>query len=252
MLVESSDLAEVEARLKSVKQRENLGAEVKWQKVTDQYLGKYKSFVGESFQLMRERKLKTRIMFSKNSDVPPAGPPNNDRDTYSKLYYQFIKHSFGLQYAGRSDCPTRIRLYLDELPDAFERNEKLKDFVVGINEENILAATNVRFDRQQIAEVKSHDHVVLQALDVILGSVPFRLNDKHLEKPEGAVRRGRRTKAKADLQQFIRLECCTLRSHFNIGESTGRDTPDANWIDSYRHWRFRPRDSSVDPTKFKP
>ena len=252
-LVESRCLQEVIDRLTQVKAEQHLGAEVKWQKVTDQYLAKYEAFVRETFDLVREGKLKMRIMFTKNSDVPDEATRANSDESFSKLYYQFLKHAFGLQYAGSSPhAPVRIRLYLDELPDVFDKNERLKDFVVGLNGLAPLAATAVRFDREQIAEVASHDHVVLQALDIVLGSMPFRLNDKHLEKPAGSHRRGKRTIAKEKLYRLINREIQTLRTGFNVGESTGRDAQTSAWDDPYRHWKFRPKKRSYDPTKNKP
>ena len=55
----------------------------------------------------------------------------------------------------------------------------------------------------QIAEVSSHDHVLMQCLDVVLGSIQFRLNNKHLIKPLGKKRRGKKTIAKEKLYKYI-------------------------------------------------
>jgi len=55
----------------------------------------------------------------------------------------------------------------------------------------------------QIAEVKSHNHVLLQCVDIVLGAIQFRLNDLHKVTPEGKWRRGKRTIAKEKLYKMI-------------------------------------------------
>ena len=45
--------------------------------------------------------------------------------------------------------------------------------------------------KDDIAEAKSHNHDILQCLDVILGAMEFRLNEKHKAKPEGQRTRGK-------------------------------------------------------------
>jgi hypothetical protein len=95
----------------------------------------------------------------------------------------------------------------------------------------------------------------MQALDVVLGSITFRLNDKHKIKPEGAKRRGKRTIAKERLYKFILKEIkrVTHKESFNIGISTGlSDNNHSRWIDPYRHWLFKPKGSKVDKNAFKP
>ena len=114
-------------------------------------------------------------------------------------------------------------------------------------------AAGVAFRQDQIAEVSSHNHVLLQCLDVVLGAMCFRLNDKHKEKPPGEKRRGRRTIAKEKLYRFILGRIRQIYPNFNIGDSTGTQGNLANrWQHPYRHWKFVPQEHEVDDTKCKP
>jgi len=100
-----------------------------------------------------------------------------------------------------------------------------------------------------MAELNSKDHAILQGLDIVLGSMNFRLNDLHLEKPQGHKRRGKRTIAKEKAFKEISRQIRAIRQNFNIGISTG--TPNGftdRWDQHYAHWRFVPKEHDVDHT----
>lgn len=96
------------------------------------------------------------------------------------------------------------------------------------------------------------DHDILQCLDVVLGSIQFRLNDKHKEIPLGAKRRGKRTIAKEKLYKHINGRIREIYPGFNIGISTGVKGDKSNrWKHPYRHWLFLPANKKVDFEKTK-
>jgi hypothetical protein len=110
----------------------------------------------------------------------------------------------------------------------------------------------INFPIDQIAEVVSHDHILLQCLDLVLGAMSFRLNDKHTIKPADAHRRGKRTIAKERVYRAINQRLQQLRPHFNVGVSTGLDDePRNHWNHSYRHWLFVPRNRIIDTSRTK-
>ena len=169
------------------------------------------------------------------------------------LYYQFLKHAFGLPFANRGPQPVSIRVNLDQLPSNREDSATFKSFVVGLNQNSQFRAARIRYHKDQIAEVDSHDHVLLQCLDVVLGAMCFRLNDKHKEKPPGERKRGKRTIAKEKLYKFLLGRIREIYPNFNIGVSTGTQGDRANrWNHPYRHWKFIPKDHEIDETKTKP
>ncbi|EPS1224427.1 DUF3800 domain-containing protein [Burkholderia cenocepacia] len=250
-LVESRHQAEVIARLTDKKAELNLGAEVKWQKISDHYAGKYIAFLEEAFTLIAEGKLKIRIMFTQNY-FGAAGLTSEQRETsFFRLYYQFVKHAFGLKYAGHAHAETKVRIYFDKLPDTHEKCAAFKGFVVGLNKNADFRSGRIVLKEDQIAEVDSKEHVIMQSLDVIMGAIQFRLNDKHKEKPEGSRVRGKRTIAKEKVYKRVNQLIRDLYPGylFNIGISTGqRDVgPHASWDDPYRHWLFKSVDLEIRP-----
>jgi hypothetical protein len=252
-LVRSRDLPEVIERLEACKRRHNLFNEIKWQKVTANYLGKYEGMVDELFKLVAAGAVKVRIMFTSNQYVPVGLTDDQEQAAYHLLYYQFIKHAFGLQYcAADLEGPIRVRLNIDSMPGSSEQKAQFKSFVAGLSHNPEMRAADVEFDTLQIAEVASHDHVVLQCLDVVLGAMTFRLNNKHTLKPPGASRRAGRTRAKHQLYQRISSRIREIYPRFNIGESTGTHGDLANrWLHPYRHWKLVPKEHERDPSKAK-
>ncbi len=252
-LVRSRDLVHVTSVLAEAKRSAGFGGEVKWGKVSAQYLARYQELIDRFFALIEADLVKVRIMFTKNSDVPLGLTPYHRDNRYQLLYYQFIKHAFGLQHAAEeAGEPTRIRINLDQMPHTREKNAQLKAYLSTLGETPSMRRARVFVPKDQIAEVRSHDHDVLQCLDVVLGAIQFRLNDKHKEKAPGARTRSKRTIAKEKLYKRINVHLRALRAGFNIGITTGRDCGSAShWIHPYRHWCFRPQQARLDYSRTK-
>ena len=249
----SSDLNESIRRLSQLKANLNLNSEMKWQKVTPLYLDRYCQFVDEFFNLMDEGKVRTRIMFTHKYQVPTNLGRYHRQNEYHILYYQVLKHAFGLEHAHDGVTPLRVRLYLDKLPDTDARNAAFKGYVRGLEHHPPFRAKRIRFPEDQMAEVYSKNHVLLQGLDVVLGAIQFRLNDKHLAKADGAELRGKKTIAKERLYKQINARIRRLYPGFNIGVSTGRSSGVSDlWTHAYRHWRFQPSNYVTDSSKAKP
>lgn len=250
-LVESVHLAEVAERLALRKQSLNLHGEVKWQKITEPYAQKYMDLATEIFDLVREGKLKLRIMFTQNYFSAHRLTTEQRENGFFLLYYQFIKHAFGLKFAGQPALsPAGIRIYFDKLPDTAEKCLAFKGFVSGLNQNREWRRASIFIRQDQLAEIDSKGHDILQALDLVLGAMQFRLNDKHKDKPEGSNRRGKRTIAKERVYKHILGEIRSTYGGkaFNIGVSTGKPQGMSHlWSDPYRHWLFKPADGAVRP-----
>jgi len=249
-LVKSIHLKEVVSRLEQYKADNNMHGEVKWTKVTAPYLEKYIGLMNVFFDLLLEDKIKMRVMFQQNavSDQITRNFSKEEHDqSYFKLYYQFIKHAFGLQYSGTGE-EVYVRLFFDQFPDKREKVDKFKGFINNLqySSEFIDADLSIRYN--DIVEVTSHDHVILQCADVITGAIFFKLNKLNLEKNPETNKRGKRTIAKEKLYKQIHKRICETRPNFNIGMSTGTDSDLANrWEAPYRHWKFVPSEIVIDP-----
>lgn len=251
VLVGASQHDKLSARLNKLKVKLGFHGEVKWSKVTDQYLDRYLKLVDGFFKEVKAGRVKVRIMFTKNSNVPPRAVAS-DMEGYFKLYYQFIKHAFGLQYAATRPRGTRVRLLFDQWPRTGASSAAFRQFLTKLTHSPEFREARLRVEAQDIAEVRSHDHVLLQCLDVVLGAMAFRLNDMHKEMPPGRKRRGRRTIAKENLYKAINDHIQSNRKGFNIGISTGKtDGMESLWKDPYRHWCFVPKNATYDDGKTK-
>ena len=83
----------------------NLLSEIKWTKVTGNYLHKYMQMVDLFFSFIKQNKLKVRIV-QEASQVPSHLNVLQINNRYSLLYYQFVKHAFGLPYHNNRDRGT--------------------------------------------------------------------------------------------------------------------------------------------------
>lgn len=234
--------------------KEELGfkGEIKWSKVTENYLGKYIEIISFFFEYIKRNIIKVRIMFTQNCRVATHLTHEQRENEFYLLYYQFFKHIFGFQYCNSNRDKIYLKPYFDLLPDKKEKNEKFKDFIYKLQNDQLFLNSNIKIRREDIVEVVSHNHVILQCMDIILGAMQFRLNNLHLEKPEGNYRRGKRTIAKEKLYKHINLLIREIYPGFNIDDTTGIKGEFKNrWEHPYRHWLFVSNESEYDGTKAK-
>jgi len=247
VIVGSSQYQRITNRLNSKKAELNLYQEVKWEKVTEQYLAKYKELIHTFFEEVAQNNLRVRIMFRQNAHLPRGLSREQVDWEYYLLYYQFVKHGFGIEHVSEN---IRLRLYFDTFPDTAEKSEQFKGFLLGLTKTKRWQSIDIK--REDITDVHSQDHVLLQCLDIVLGSMSFRLNDKHKEIPKGARKRGKRTIAKEKLYKTILSEIRKIRPRFNIGVSTRTETLADRWKMPYMHWAFIPTAETFDLTLTKP
>jgi hypothetical protein len=138
----------------------NLFAEIKWTKVTQQYLDKYCSMMDVFFRLIKKDLIKTRIMFRQTAQKPIITPDQKE-SSYHRLYYQFIKHAFGLTYSNRGDGPVSLRIHFDKLPDKAIKNELFINYIYGLQSLPLFEKANIQIKRSNIVEIDSSKHILL-------------------------------------------------------------------------------------------
>lgn len=242
VLLAASDRQTISNELNLVKSQLGLNHEVKWQNVDQSSFERYIEFARQYFSYIAASRLKVRIMFTQNMRVPKNLSDRHRDDQYFLLYYQFIKHAFGLRYCDYGpDQDVFVSILPDKIPDSGERVERFKEFLCRIPTSAAFRHTNVYIPKSGIADVDSKEHVILQGLDLILGAMCYRLNDKHKIVPQGKKRRGKRTISKEKLYKAINKEIRSIYPNFNIGVGTAcHYGPADRWTHPYRHWLFMP------------
>lgn len=228
---------------------------MKWGKTDSQNVERYEVLVSHFFDQIAAGRVVMRIMFTQNALIPKGLTPEHHEEKYYILYYQFLKHGFGLRHMPPHDKPPRLRVYLDEIGDTKEQIAKFRGFISGLAQDALVRKSGLSIATEDITEVRSHDHILLQCLDVVLGSIPFRLNDKHLIKIAGTKRRGNRTRAKERLYRHVltQIRRVTGKPNFNVGRTTAvSSAPAGRWSDGYLHWVFKPNEFDYDASKTKP
>jgi hypothetical protein len=169
------------------------------------------------------------------------------------LYYQFLKHAFGFRYSPHSQSDrAEVEVLLDDVPQKKEDFEQFKDYLSSLSVYPYFRQKGVSIRRESIGSIDSKNHNILQAVDLVLGAMHFRLNDLHLAKPEGQRTRGKRTRSKERVYKKVNSLIRTIYPGFNIGTSTGQKNGATDrWNHPYRHWLFVPSDSKVDLTRAK-
>ena len=249
-LINLSDINVIENTLNNKKKELNLNGEIKWTKVTDNYLDKYIAMVNLFFEFIKSGKIKVRIMFAQNAFVSDGLTKEQTDNEYSILYYYFLKDAFGLKFSNDNPFEHKINfsLYLDDLPCSEEQKNSLKKSMYRYNYE--LKQNNIEII--EMVEIDSKIHVIQQCMDIILGSMNFKLNDFDKIKDEETGKRSKRTRAKDKLYKIINKNIRDIRKGFNVGVSTSYDNDMSNiWKHQYRHWNFVSKYSHFDKSLTK-
>lgn len=204
----------------------------------------------ELFDLAKEGKLKIRIFFRHNQYIASRLSPEERKADYQMLYYQFIKFAFGLPYAD-GEHPTSLTLYLDEIPLRQDDRDEFLSHLKSLTNDPLLKKNGLRIASDGIVEVDSKNHLPLQFMDVILGAMCFKLNEKDKLKVEGENKIGQRTLLKLKLYKHINSRIREIYPNFNIGVTTPIRIPSDSWTQVYRHWSFIPKYHTRDTSRTK-
>lgn len=251
-LVEARKQQAIEAELQALKDELNIfNGEVKWQRITESYEDKYIAFVNLVFDIVERGDMKIRIMFTQNRWIPLLDDFQIDNE-YFLLYHQFIKHAFGFRYCTEGGGQASAAVLLDKVPHNAEKLHEFRNYLSSLSDFPIWHRANFSIAYEDIAEVDSKEHNIMQALDVVLGAAQSRLNERHTRPIPPARRRTKRARAKAGVYKAIQRRICELYPNFNVGISTG--TPNGlsdRWQHRYRHWLFVPSNSREDSARTK-
>jgi hypothetical protein len=252
ILIEASKQQAIEDELQACKDALNIfSGEMKWERITAPYADKYIEFVHKVFDIVERGDMKVRIMFTQNRNQPVLEDYQIGND-YFMLYYQFIKHAFGLQHAVPEGDTASAAVLLDDVHHSADKLHQFKSYLSSLSAFPKWARAGFSIAYEDIADVNSKDHNILQALDVILGGMQSRLNEKHTKPQAPLKRRGKRTKAKAKVYKAIKDRVWAIYPNFNVGVSTATaEGLHMRFEHRYRHWLFVPSNAEVDPDRTK-
>lgn len=246
ILVRSSHLKQVTSILEDKKISLGITSEIKWQRVTKQFLDKYIELMDTLFDLLENDLVKLRIMFTHNYTEPVGLTMEQRKNEFLLLYYQFLKHAFGLVHSNETGEMINLRIYFDELPVNGQDASEFKEYIHNLQFNSDFIKAKIKIKKENITEIDSKEHVLLQYMDIVLGAMYFRLNKFHKIIPEGQRKRGNRTIAKENLYKHINDRIRKIYPNFNIGISTGFKGDISNrWKHPYRHWLFESTNSRV-------
>ncbi|HRI50280.1 MAG TPA: hypothetical protein PLW65_08860 [Pseudomonadota bacterium] len=248
---ETAPLDRLNKELKAIKKSHGMTCEIKWTNLKATNSSCCKEMIDCLFNNIRISNIKYRQMFLDRSliRIPnPGESPCSDLDIQFKLYYQFIKHAFGLRYLptipGRN---ANILLRLDE-------HSSLKHMADLTNFVQHLPTYWGRSDlTMQVSFVKSSRNEQLQICDLMMGAAGSHGNKMSLRRANG--RRGMTDKQmlRHDLAVYIYEHMRKLDSEergsraFNWFESTGLQGDPANHhFHKARIWKFKPSQYKLD------
>lgn len=191
ILIDSQYYDSINSDLQRIIKDEGIDEEIKWQKVNAYTFEKYKHIIDYTFELLYTGKAKIRIFFGNNQYKAPTLTERHKENEFTILYYEFIKHAFGLKYCDLPNDQRYVRLYIDDIPARGSQVWQFKKYILGLNRDPGFKNNNIHIRENDIIEVDSSEHLPLQLLDLILGAICFRLNNKHKIKQPDTGKRGK-------------------------------------------------------------
>ena len=168
---------------------QNMHAELKWTKVSNQKLGEYKSLMDLFFSLTGKGQLHFRsVVFDTTQIDYKTYHKGNKELGFYKFFYQFLLHSFG-EYAAKKN--RRLLVHLDR------RHTKQKLSTFGLILDRGICK-RYECDRKVVTNVEAVDSKkcnLMQVADVLMGAIGYQNNDCHIR--QGAKR------AKIQLADYI-------------------------------------------------
>jgi hypothetical protein len=216
-------LRENEARFAEVmalyRQSQNMHAEIKWTKVSDQKLREYQALIDLFFTLNRVLHFKAIVVDTQEIDNQAYNKGDVELGFY-KLMYQFLLHSFGA-YLRRGD---RCIIHLDHrITSRYKLSTLCAVLNNGLRKKYGFAEGPVR--NVEATDSKKSD--LIQVADVLMGAIGYEMNGAHTR--TGAKR------SKVRLAEHIAQKAGLL----NLQQPTPRSKPEFSiW---QFHFRTAPR-----------
>lgn len=229
-MVEEIKYQKISEILNDYKTKLNLN-ELKRIKITEKNYKSYIDVLDLFFTFVKSGEIKIRIMFSPNDQLLKNIKHSED-ESFMKFYYAFIINAFNIFYA-REDF--KLRLVFDDLPETKIKCDKFKDLLTKkIEINNKPHANKVYLKKQDIEEVDSKKHVILQCVDVVVGLVDFILNSSKED-----IKNSKRATARLKVWNHIyNNHILQIDKDFNLLVSTSPIYSHKGWKKLYQHFVY--------------
>lgn len=247
------DIERLDKEVAKIAAMYKLGGEIAWAGLRGKNLPAYRALVDSFVDLLRRTDLHYRQVFldrrlvrvNESGTVDPIA----DLDVQYLIYYQFLKHAFGLRYLPRAPNGERHRILI-RLDDHSSKThkQKLEEFVV------MLASTLNRPDLDiGVKFLSSEDAYRLQICDLMIGAAGSYGNKDYMRREPGQRGMKPRQKVRLDMAKYVYNKLRDLDRQergsgaFNWFESTGLNGDIRNLMNyKMRIWKFKPTLYRID------
>lgn len=226
-IVEESKYDKISDKLNMFKERIGIFDEIKRTKITLANVNKYIEMLDFFFTFVKSGDIRVRVMFSPNENLEIL--PKIENDTFAKFYYLFIRQAFALPFANDD---INLRLIFDVLPETKEKVATFKEYLIRnlTHIRDNSATSKVDLSIQNIQEVDSKKHIILQMVDVIVGLIDFYVNDDQ--------KKSKRWFAKHKIAEVLLSYIQEIHPNFDIYITTKPLKGHNAWIDRYKHFIY--------------
>lgn len=230
----------LEDSVKSLKKEMNYKKEIKWGNISIKDIEFYQRLlvIIENF-ICGNRETKYRQMFMDRA-FRYTGTTSSDLDSQFKVYYQFLKHCFGLEFV---EDKISVKFKLDT-HSSYQHKERLTSYIKSRSVGNV----NIK-----VEFVDSKKSIPLQICDLLMGSAGYYGNKVDWDLITGKKRRTKNQIMKSDfgkeVYNLLRRVDSKFRGSkaFNWFETTGTDGSTSNrYHHKMRIWKFIPNEHEVD------
>lgn len=168
---------------------QNMRAELKWSKVSNQKLAQYKSLIDLFFSIAGKGTLHFKSVIFDTRQIDYRMHHKGDKELgFYKFFYQFLLHSFG-GYCRTDDH--RMIVYFDQRTTSYKFSTFCTILNNGIRKKYKRTTKVVR----NVEAVRSHECEIMQVADVLMGAIGYQNNE--CDQRPGARR------AKVELADYI-------------------------------------------------
>ena len=175
IVISNDELVTVNQALQKYRREEHMTAELKWTKVTNQKLGKYKILVDHFFTLNAKGGAHFSSLILDSRQINHRKFNKGDKELgYYKFLYQLLLHSFGKHYCkNESGEECKLIVHPDQRDSKYSL-EELKKYLNHSMDKKFGVKTNPFIS---IEPQDSKRAGLAQLNDVLIGAVGFQKND---------------------------------------------------------------------------